>query len=227
MISVRGLRRSFEAPRGRVEALRGIDCDIADGEFVAILGASGSGKTTFLQCLGGLDRGYAGALSVNGTELSAMSDAALSGFRNEAIGFVFQSFHLLPHLTCAENVFVPSFFAGANGRRRLSRAEASRRAVEQLREVGLERMAGDRPGILSGGERQRVAIARALFNEPKIVLGDEPTGNLDAKTGAEIVAILERLHAERGVTIVVVTHEDRMAKAARRVLRMEEGRLAS
>ena len=224
MIAVRGLTRSFNAPRGRVEAIRGVDCEIASGEFVAILGASGSGKTTFLQCLGGLDRGYSGALSVDGCDLAALSDARLSRLRNEAIGFVFQAFHLLPHLTCAENVCVPAFFAGA-GVRRLSRSEAMRRARDLLRDVGLERMSGDRPGILSGGERQRVAIARALFHEPKILLGDEPTGNLDAKTGAEIIAIFERLHAERGVTIVVVTHEDRMAHAARRVLRMEDGRL--
>jgi putative ABC transport system ATP-binding protein len=228
VISVRDLKRSFNAPRGRVLALCGVSCDIGAGEFVAILGASGSGKTTFLQCLGGLDRGYSGALSVDGHELAALGDARLSQFRNEAMGFVFQSFHLLPHLTCAENVCVPAFFArGGNGVRRQTRAEAMRRALERLDEVGLLRMAGDRPGLLSGGERQRVALARALFHEPKILLGDEPTGNLDAKTGAEIIALFERLHVERGVTIVVVTHEDRMATSARRVLRMEDGRLVA
>ncbi|HCF60604.1 MAG TPA: macrolide ABC transporter ATP-binding protein, partial [Myxococcales bacterium] len=184
-------------------------------------GPSGCGKTTLLNVLGGLDVGYEGEVEVAGHKLKQMKDAELAAFRNHTIGFVFQSFNLLAPLTALENVMLPCYF-GPSGESRANRLERARGALAR---VGLADKAKQRPPELSGGERQRVAIARALFGKPRLILCDEPTGNLDAKTGAEVIGLFVDLVREQKLTMVVVTHEDRVSQAARRVLRLRDGRL--
>jgi putative ABC transport system ATP-binding protein len=221
MISVAGLGRAFDEGRpGAVTVLSGVDVEIAKGEFVAIVGRSGSGKSTFLQILGGLDTAYRGEVKVDGQRITGLSDAALSRYRNEVVGFVFQSFHLVPGLTSAENVALPALFRSAAGG-----GDTEARAAAALERVGLGEKRGRLPGQLSGGERQRVAIARALFSEPRVLLCDEPTGNLDATTAEEIVALFQGLN-RAGLTIVAVTHEERLRAAATRVLTLAGGTLA-
>jgi putative ABC transport system ATP-binding protein len=198
-----------------------VSLEVAAGEFVAIVGASGSGKSTLLHVIGGLDRDFSGRATVAGRDLSVLGDRDLSRLRNEALGFVFQSFNLLDHLTCLENVLLPSFFAAGGGR------DAPRRARLALERVGLSDKAEVRPPALSGGQKQRVAIARALVGRPVLLLADEPTGNLDAGTGGEIIALFSALNREEGLTLVIVTHEERVFRAAGRVLRLDEGRLSS
>jgi putative ABC transport system ATP-binding protein len=210
--------RDGEGPEVRV--LDGLSLDVAAGDFVAIVGPSGSGKSTLLHLLGGLDVHYEGSVEVAGTRVTGLSDAALARFRNAKVGFIFQSFHLVPNLSALENVLLPSHF-GAGGP---SDGSARARAEKVLARVGLGQKLDRVPSRLSGGERQRVAIARALFTGPQVLLCDEPTGNLDAATGAGIIALFEELHRE-GLTLLAVTHEDRMSNAARRVLRLKEGRL--
>lgn len=189
------------------------DLEVASGELVAVMGRSGSGKSTLLHILGGLDSQYQGDVTVAGVSLRGLNDAALSRFRNGTVGFVFQSFHLVPGLNALENVALPSFFGASGG--------DARAALER---VGLSHKASRQPSQLSGGERQRVAIARALYARPKVLFCDEPTGNLDAATGAEIIALFESLNAE-GLTVLAVTHEERVSRAAKRVLRLESGKL--
>jgi putative ABC transport system ATP-binding protein len=200
-----------------VRVLDGLSLEVEQGDFVAVVGPSGSGKSTLLHLLGGLDVHYQGDVEVAGVKLAGLKDKELARFRNQHVGFVFQSFHLIPNLSAVENVLMPSHFGAAN-------LEARKRAESLLDRVGLLAKKDRSPVRLSGGERQRVAIARALFTGPKLLLCDEPTGNLDAATGAGVISLFEELHRE-GLTLLAVTHEDRMSSAARRVLRLKEGRL--
>ena len=200
-----------------MRVLDGLSLDVADGDFVAVVGPSGSGKSTLLHLLGGLDVHNQGDVEVAGVKLSGLKDKELARFRNQHVGFVFQSFHLIPNLSAVENVLMPSHFGAAS-------AEARKRAESLLDRVGLLAKKDRAPVRLSGGERQRVAIARALFTGPRLLLCDEPTGNLDAATGAGVITLFQELNRE-GITLLAVTHEDRMSTAARRVLRLKEGRL--
>ncbi len=219
MISVSALCRRYEDPAGPVPVLDGVELHVAPGEFLAVVGRSGSGKSTLLHVLGGLDSAFTGEVEVAGTRLRGLGDAALSRFRNEQVGFVFQSFHLVPGLTALDNVALPAAFGAS------ARADVVAQAHEALARVGLGDKAGRLPSQLSGGERQRVAIARALFNRPKVLLCDEPTGNLDAQTADEVVALFGELN-RAGLTVVAVTHEDRLRAAASRVVTLVAGRLA-
>jgi len=200
-----------------VRVLDGLDLDVEGGDFVAVVGPSGSGKSTLLHLLGGLDVHYQGEVEVAGVKLSGLPEKALARFRNANVGFVFQSFHLIPNLSALENVLLPSHFG-------VITVEARKRAEALLERVGLLAKKDRAPVRLSGGERQRVAIARALFTGPRLLLCDEPTGNLDAATGAGVISLFQELHRE-GLTVLAVTHEERMSSAARRVLRLKEGRL--
>jgi putative ABC transport system ATP-binding protein len=220
MVSVKGLSRRYaDGEGGQLTVLDGVDLEVKRGEFVAVTGRSGSGKSTLLHAIGGLDRTFTGEVSVGGTRVSGMADADLSRFRNAQVGFIFQAFHLVPGLTAASNVALASFFAPT------AQPDVDARAKAALERVGLSGKSERFPPQLSGGERQRVAIARALFNRPPLLLCDEPTGNLDSKTGDEVIALFKSLHAE-GLTLLVVTHEERVSNAASRVLKLHEGKLA-
>lgn len=221
MISARALKKCFaDGTGGELPVLNGVDLEVKRAEFVAILGPSGSGKSTLLHVLGGLDIHYQGEVQVAGVKLAALDDKGLARFRNREIGFVFQSFHLIPNLTAIENVLLPAYFdpRSINGEHR-------HRAEEVLSRVGMIGKKDRVPAQLSGGERQRVAIARALFARPKVLFCDEPTGNLDSVTGREVIDLFRALHQE-GLTVLVVTHEERMSAAAQRILRLRDGRLA-
>ena len=200
-------------------ALRDIHLEINQGAFVKVVGTSGSGKTTLLNIIGGLDTGYSGRAEVAGLDLRSMGDQALSRFRNETVGFVFQHFHLLDHLDALQNVTLASFFARGDD------AEPSRRAEEVLVRIGLKDKLHSFPGQLSGGQKQRVAIARALFNRPRLIQADEPTGNLDTKTSGQIIGLFELLNKEDGITVVAVTHEDHLFRWATAAVRLEDGRV--
>ena len=216
MIRVLDLRRDYRMGGEDVHALRGVSFDVAAGEYVAVVGPSGCGKSTLLNLLGAVDRPSGGGVEVAGRAIASLGDREATAFRLRHVGFVFQRFYLLPTLTALENVELPMAEAG------VAKAERRERARELLRYVGLGPRERHRPAELSGGEQQRVAIARALSNRPSILLADEPTGELDARTGAEIIALLRRLNDD-GTTIVVVTHDERLASAARRVIHMEDG----
>lgn len=200
-----------------VPALRGLNIEIKRGEHVAVMGPSGSGKSTFLHLAGALDRPTRGRVLIEGRDPSKMSDVELSRLRNELIGFVFQTFNLIPRLTALENVMLPLAIKGVDGEERM------RRAGEALEMVGLAHRMNHRPMELSGGEQQRVAIARAIVTGPRIILADEPTGNLDSVSAAEVVDLLTRLNRELGVTLVVVTHNPETAAPAKRIVRMRDG----
>jgi putative ABC transport system ATP-binding protein len=202
--------------------LRGIDLDVAEGEFVSIVGASGSGKTTLLNIIGGLDRGAEGTIRVAGKPIPELNDRAVSDLRSGTVGFVFQAYHLLDHLTVAENVALPSLFSRSSDA--MAESGLERRIAEVLEVVGLSERGDDRPAKLSGGERQRVAIARALLLRPAVLLCDEPTGNLDEETGASVVDLFKKIH-EGGVTILVVTHDQKVFRTAERSLRLKDGTL--
>ncbi len=204
---------------GGEPVLRGVSLTIGAGELTALVGRSGSGKSTLLHIMGGLDRAWRGTARVLGTDVGALDDRGLARFRNRRVGFVFQAFHLLEHLTCAENVALPSYFDGE------ARSDGAARAREALDRVGMADFAARLPGQLSGGQKQRVAIARSIFHRPELLLADEPTGNLDSETGARTIDLFRTLNAE-GLTMLVVTHEERVSQAARRVLRLEDGRIA-
>jgi putative ABC transport system ATP-binding protein len=218
---LRGVSKTYGGGTGAVRAVREVELTIATGDSVAVVGPSGSGKTTLLQLLGALDRPSGGSLHFEGQDLSGLGDGALSRLRLSTFGFVFQQFNLIPTLTAAQNVEValaPSKRSGPE------RSEIVSRLLER---VGLANRADHLPSKLSGGEQQRVAIARALANEPHVVLADEPTGNLDSTTGAEIVDLLLLLSGEGGRTVVVVTHDDEIAKRAHRIVRMRDGALVA
>ena len=210
-----GVKKDYD--EGQVHALRGVDFQIADGEFVAIVGASGSGKTTLLQLLGALDKPSAGALFYRGKSLLDLDDDA--AYRAHEIGFIFQAFHLLPTFTAIENVELPMF------EDRRSRSDRSARARELLKAVGLEQRVSHFPAKLSGGERQRVAIARSLANSPSVLLADEPTGNLDSENAVIILDLLINLHRERKMTLVLITHDMTVARRASRAIQMKDGRV--
>jgi putative ABC transport system ATP-binding protein len=213
------LARTFEVGETQIEALRGINLEVEPGQFVALVGPSGSGKSTFLNLVGGLDRPTEGELWVDGVELSASKEKVLTEHRRRRVGFVFQSFNLLPRLTAQENVALPLMFVGVPERERLQRARGL------LTRVGLQERLEHRPTQLSGGEQQRVAIARALVGQPAIILADEPTGNIDSTTGAEIMALLRRLNREQGVTLLLVTHDLEAAAYADLVVQLRDGQI--
>jgi putative ABC transport system ATP-binding protein len=218
LIALAGIERVFRLGDSEVHALRRLDIEIAAGEYVAIMGPSGSGKSTLLNLLGLLDRPDAGTYRLAGRDVTTLSADEQARVRSERIGFVFQSFHLVPRLSAAENIALPMTLAG------IAPAERATRVARALRDYGLENRADHRPDQLSGGQRQRVAIARATIMQPAVILADEPTGNLDRATGDEVVRLLETLNAQ-GVTLIVVTHDAALGGRARRQLRMEDGSL--
>ncbi len=222
-IRVEGLRKRFaESGSADAEVLRGVSLSVRKGELVGLTGRSGSGKSTLLHIMGGLDREYQGQVSLLGHDLAKLSDQALANLRNRHVGFVFQAFHLLPHLSCLDNVLLPNAFAVDP----LPRAEAEQRAQAALERVGLFDKLRSRPTELSGGQKQRVAIARALLFRPQVLLCDEPTGNLDDYTGQQIIDLFRELNRD-GLTMVLVTHEPRVADATTRLVRLQDGQIVS
>jgi putative ABC transport system ATP-binding protein len=220
LIRIRQLHKHYTVGEEQIRALDGVDLDVAPNEYVAVMGTSGSGKSTLMNILGCLDRPTSGTYELDGQLVSSMSATDLARVRNERIGFVFQSFELLPRLTALKNVELPLIYAANGWRWRTARA------TEALETVGLGNRMHHRPNQLSGGQRQRVAIARALVNRPAIVLADEPTGNLDSRTSEEILALFAQLH-RLGQTIIMVTHEPDVARHARRIVRMKDGKVLS
>ncbi len=220
IISVKDLKKTYIMGTTQVNALQSISLDISKNEYVALMGPSGSGKSTLMNLLGCLDTPTSGEYHLNGTNVSSMTDSELAEVRNKEIGFVFQTFNLLPRLSALENVALPLVYAGMPRHNRTERAE------EVLRAVGLGDRMHHKPNELSGGQRQRVAIARALVNHPSIILADEPTGNLDSKTSYEIMGILEEIHTA-GNTIILVTHEADIAQHAHRIVRLLDGLVES
>jgi putative ABC transport system ATP-binding protein len=218
LIELAGIERVFRLGDSEVHALRRLDVCIAAGEYVAVMGPSGSGKSTLLNLLGLLDRPNAGTYRLEGRDVTTLSAEEQARVRSERIGFVFQSFHLVPRLTAAENIALPMILAG------IAPAQRAERVAHALRDYGLENRSGHRPDQLSGGQRQRVAIARATVMQPALILADEPTGNLDRATGEEVMRLLEELN-QRGVTLMVVTHDASLGARARRQLLMEDGAL--
>ncbi|HEX4683075.1 MAG TPA: ABC transporter ATP-binding protein [Gemmatimonadaceae bacterium] len=218
LVSARDLCRDYRMGDEIVHAVRGVTLDVDSGEYVAFVGPSGCGKSTMLNLLGGIDRPTDGSVAIDGARIDAMSDAVATRFRLLHVGFVFQRFYLMPALTAMENVELPMAEA------RIPRARRQQRARDLLAYVGLGGRRDHRPAQLSGGEQQRVAIARALANEPRLLLADEPTGELDARTGTEMIDLLGRVNAD-GTTIVVVTHDEDLANAAKRVVHMKDGQI--
>lgn len=219
IIVAHGLTKAYQMGKRRLEVLRGVDLTVKAGEFLALRGASGAGKSTLLHLLGGLDRPDAGSIRACGQELGRLGAGELTSFRNNAVGFIFQAYHLLPELDATENVMLPARMA------RRPWAEARERARDLLGKVGLGERLEHRPAELSGGEQQRVAIARCLINRPELILADEPTGNLDSRTGDEILELLLRLRAEAGTTLVICTHDSRVAGHAERSIELADGRI--
>jgi len=217
LIQAESIHKGYALGRRRLEVLRGVDLRVQAGEFVALRGSSGAGKSTLLHLMGGLDHPDRGSVRMRGVSLQSLSPAELARFRNREVGFIFQAFHLMPEFDALENVILP----GRMARRPL--AEVRAEAETLLRRVGLADRLDHRPGELSGGEQQRVAIARALINNPTLILADEPTGNLDSKTGEEIVRLLLEIRRERGMTLVVATHDPRLAGLADRVVNLVDG----
>jgi ABC-type lipoprotein export system ATPase subunit len=219
MLEAKDVRKVYRMGRVSLEVLRGVSLQIASGEFIVIMGPSGAGKSTLLHLLAGLDTPTKGSVLWDGKSVAAMSDARRSAFRNETLGIVFQFYHLLPELSALENVCLPGLVAGKGGKGLRGRAEAC------LRQVGLSARARHRPTELSGGEQQRVAIARALVNEPSWLLADEPTGNLDSKTGEGITELLTSLHKREKLGLVLVTHSAILGRLADRTISLEDGRI--
>ena len=220
IIEIKGLKREFAVGSEIVKALKGVDVSVMKNEYLAMMGPSGSGKSTLMNLLGCLDTPTAGAYNLNGTNVSSLKDDDLAEIRNKEIGFIFQTFNLLPRLTALENVSLPLVYAGYNSEDRKIKAQ------DVLEKVGLGDRMDHRPNQLSGGQRQRVAVARALVNDPSIILADEPTGNLDSKTSLDIMRLFEEIH-EMGNTLIVVTHEEEVASHAHRILRLRDGMVES
>jgi putative ABC transport system ATP-binding protein len=219
-ITVRNLKRTFKLGDTLVRAVDGLNIDVAEGEFLCLMGPSGSGKTTLLNMIGGLDRPDEGEIVVNGQTITALDENALAIYRRQQVGFVFQSFNLIATMNALDNVIFPMIFAG------VSEGEREKRARDLLEQVGLAHRMHHKPTELSGGEQQRVSLARSMVNRPKILLGDEPTGNLDTKTGTEIMQIIQRLNRQ-GHTIVIVTHDPRVSTYATRTVHMLDGQIVS
>lgn len=217
IVSVQDLAKQYKVGRQKIEALKGVSLDIHEGEFVALTGSSGSGKSTLLQMMGGLDKPTSGKVIINGTNLTAMSDSKLSTFRGQTIGFVFQFFYLQPFLRLGRNLEVPGMFA------RSKSVERKQRIAELAEAVGLSDRISHLPKELSGGQMQRAAIARALFNNPKVILADEPTGNLDSKNGQAIIELFLKIRKEFGTTVVIVTHDASVAERADREISLKDG----
>jgi len=217
IISATDLNKDFDS----LKVVKGVNLDVKKGEFISIVGKSGSGKTTLLSLLSGLERPTSGRVSLNGRDITDSSENELALFRRDTVGFIFQSFHLIPTLSAWENVALPLFPVKINIEKRREMA------LELLRQMEMEHRADHRPATLSGGEKQRVAIARALINNPKIVFADEPTGNLDSATGEAIMEILKVLHAENGLSLVMVTHDLDLAESSDRIIRMQDGEVLS
>jgi len=220
VIKIRQITRDFFLGQEVVKVLKGIDLDIEKGEYVAFMGPSGSGKSTLMNILGCLDTPTSGQYILNGNDVSKMSDNELAEIRNKEIGFVFQTFNLLPRTTALDNVALPMVYAGA------TKTERKERAEKVLRDVGLADRMDHKPNQLSGGQRQRVAVGRALVNKPSIILADEPTGNLDSKTSVEIMNLFDEIHAA-GNTVILVTHEEEIARHAHRIIRLRDGMVES
>lgn len=220
VIEIKNIIRDFKLGQEVVHVLKGIDLDIKKGDYIAFMGPSGSGKSTLMNLLGCLDTPTAGSYKLNGTDVSMLTDDQLADIRNTEIGFVFQTFNLLPRTTALDNVALPMIYAGKSKKDRIARA------TEVLTSVGLEDRMDHQPNQLSGGQRQRVAVGRALVNNPSIILADEPTGNLDSKTGVEIMALFDTIHAD-GNTVILVTHEEDIAEHAHRVIRLRDGVIES
>ena len=222
LIEIRDITKTYRMGGDiEVHALRGVSLQVGEGELLSIMGPSGSGKSTLMNVLGCLDQPTSGEYYLAGADVKALNDNALAEIRNRKIGFVFQTFNLLPRTTALQNVELPLIYRGAGGR------ERRRQATEALEMVGLGDRIGHRPNELSGGEQQRVAIARALATQPDIILADEPTGNLDSRSGAEITAVLQRLNHQMGITIVFVTHDPDIAAHTRRIVRLLDGRIVA
>jgi ABC-type lipoprotein export system ATPase subunit len=219
MVEARGIEKEYAAGGVRVHALRGVDLRIPRGEIIAVMGPSGCGKTTLLNCLSGLDELDGGEVFVGGESISGMPDRKRTRFRAEKMGFIFQTYNLIPVLSAVENVELPLLVAGANPK------DARRRAMSVLETVGVPEQAGKRPNEMSGGQQQRVTVARSLVNHPAIVWADEPTGALDSETSGEIVDLLVELNREQGQTFVLVTHDASVARRAHRIVRMRDGRI--
>jgi ABC-type lipoprotein export system ATPase subunit len=217
MIRLVDIHKSYD-PQVSGTVLDGLNLDIESGQFVSLLGRSGSGKTTLLNIIGGLDRDFRGQALVDGHDLKKMKDGELSEFRNRTIAFVFQAFNLLPHLSCKENVAFPAYFGT-----RVSRQDIDRKAHEAMERVGIAHKANSYPGKMSGGEKQRIAIARAIFQQSKVLLADEPTGNLDSKSSQHIMELFMQLIKEDGLTCVMVTHDEQLALTTDRVVRIVDG----
>jgi putative ABC transport system ATP-binding protein len=220
-ISVENLSKHYGRGKARTLVLDHVDLSIDEGEFVSIVGTSGSGKTTLLNIMGGLDRDYEGDARVGEHRLSELGERQLAGLRNAEFGFVFQQFNLLDHLSARENVYLPEYFD------RDGHDQGQSRAVTLLERVGLGDKLDERPPRLSGGQKQRVAIARALFNSPSIIFCDEPTGSLDRKTGLQIMKVFQDLNRDEDMTLIVVTHEEHIARMARRIVRLEDGAIVA
>jgi putative ABC transport system ATP-binding protein len=220
LIKLQDIGKRYVIGSEEIFALRGVDLEIYKGEFVALMGPSGSGKSTLMNILGCLDTPTKGTYILNGTDVSNLNDNELAEIRNKEIGFVFQTFNLLPRSSSLENVALPLVYAG------IAKEARTKRAIETLESVGLGNRMYHKPNELSGGQRQRVAVARALVNNPAIILADEPTGNLDTKTSIEIMGLIEEIH-QKGNTIILVTHEEDIAKHAHRIVRMRDGAVES
>ncbi len=219
-LSAQGLTKSYVMGKRTLEVLRSVNLVVARGDFLALRGASGAGKSTLLHLVGGLDSPNAGDIFFDGQNVTRFSSGELTHFRNRRVGFVFQSYHLLPELTALENVCLPARIA------RIAAGECEKHAGDLLQRVGLENRADHKPSELSGGEQQRVAIARALINRPELLLADEPTGNLDSRTGGEIIELLKTLRVERQMTLVIATHDAKVAAHAQRTIELVDGRVA-
>ncbi len=220
LITLRDIRKVYDMGQEQVRALDGVSLELARGDYIAVMGPSGSGKSTLMNVIGCLDTPSSGSYTHNGKEVAHLTDDELAEIRNTEIGFIFQTFNLLPRTDALQNVELPLVYSGA------SRRERAERAQEALRAVGLGDRMHHRPNELSGGQRQRVAIARALVNRPAIVLADEPTGNLDSRTGEEILALIDQIHGA-GNTIILVTHEEELAERAARVIRLRDGKIVA